>query len=95
MVVGDVKVRINQLNTTTRVTSPTKMSLHTSGWIRVYCGPDRSEFSCEDPSRMVHVASNSGTLDIVNSLNLSPAEYTLWVIDLPFCLLILLLSVQN
>lgn len=79
-VVSDVKVRINQLNTTSRVSSPTKMSVlwNINGWIRVYCGPDRSEFSCEDPSRMVHVASNSTTLEVAKDMAL-PAEYTLWV----------------
>ena len=78
---SDVKIRINQLNDTTKVTSPAKMSVlwNTSGWIRVYCGPDRSEFSCEDPSRMVHVASNSTTIEVVKDMAL-PVEYTLWVI---------------
>ncbi|XP_055544111.1 protein phosphatase PHLPP-like protein [Wyeomyia smithii] len=57
-----------------------KMSLlwNTSGWIRVYCGPDRSDVSLEDPSRMIHVVTTSTTLDVVKDMNL-PMEYTLWV----------------
>ncbi|XP_029727244.2 protein phosphatase PHLPP-like protein [Aedes albopictus] len=57
-----------------------KMSLlwNTSGWIRVYCGPDRSDVSCEDPSRMVHVITTATTLDVVKDMDL-PMEYTLWV----------------
>ncbi|EDS43775.1 conserved hypothetical protein [Culex quinquefasciatus] len=57
-----------------------KMSLlwNTSGWIRVYCGPDRSAVSCEDPSRMVHVITTATTLDVVKDMDL-PMEYTLWV----------------
>ncbi|KAL1400643.1 hypothetical protein pipiens_007265 [Culex pipiens pipiens] len=56
-----------------------KMSLlwNTSGWIRVYCGPDRSAVSCEDPSRMVHVITTATTLDVVKDMDL-PMEYTLW-----------------
>lgn len=59
-----------------------KMSLlwNTSGWIRVYCGPDRSDVSCEDPSRMVHVITTATTLDVVKDMDL-PMEYTLWVRD--------------
>lgn len=57
-----------------------KMSLlwNTSGWIRVYCGPDRSDVSGEDPSRMVHVITTATTLDVVKDMDL-PMEYTLWV----------------
>lgn len=57
-----------------------KMSLlwNTSGWIRVYCGPDRSDVSCEDPSRMVHVITTATTLDVVKDMDL-PLDYTLWV----------------
>ncbi|XP_055636065.1 protein phosphatase PHLPP-like protein [Toxorhynchites rutilus septentrionalis] len=57
-----------------------KMSLlwNTSGWIRVYCGPDRSDVSCEDPSRMVHVSTTATTLDVVKDMDL-PMDYTLWI----------------
>ncbi|XP_058452198.1 protein phosphatase PHLPP-like protein [Malaya genurostris] len=57
-----------------------RMSLlwNTSGWIRVYCGPDRSDVSCEDPSRMVHVVTTATTLDVVKDMDL-PMDYTLWV----------------
>ncbi|XP_058825668.1 protein phosphatase PHLPP-like protein [Topomyia yanbarensis] len=60
--------------------SQSRMSLlwNTSGWIRVYCGPDRSDVSCEDPSRMVHVTTTATTLDVVKDLDL-PMDYTLWV----------------
>lgn len=79
---GDVKVKINQLNQTNVASvSPTKTaspSWNASGWIRIYCGPDRSEFSCEDPNRMVMVYANSTTLEIVKDMGL-PADYTLWI----------------
>uniref|UniRef100_A0A182WGX8 PPM-type phosphatase domain-containing protein n=1 Tax=Anopheles minimus TaxID=112268 RepID=A0A182WGX8_9DIPT len=57
-----------------------KMSLlwNTSGWLRIYCGPDRSEISAEDRSRMIHVVTTATTLDVVKDMNL-PADYTLWV----------------
>uniref|UniRef100_A0A6E8VYW2 PPM-type phosphatase domain-containing protein n=1 Tax=Anopheles coluzzii TaxID=1518534 RepID=A0A6E8VYW2_ANOCL len=57
-----------------------KMSLlwNTSGWLRVYCGPDRSEISAEDRSRMIHVVTTATTLDVVKDMNL-PGDYTLWV----------------
>lgn len=79
---GDVKVKINQLNQTNIASvSPSKSaspSWNASGWIRIYCGPDRSEFSCEDPNRMVMVYANSSTIEIVKDMGL-PADYTLWV----------------
>lgn len=79
---GDVKVKINQLNQANVASvSPSKSSSpswNASGWIRIYCGPDRSEFSCEDPNRMVMVYANSTTLEIVKDMGL-PADYTLWV----------------
>lgn len=58
----------------------TKMSLlwNSSGWIRVYCGPDRSDLTCDDPSRMVHVLSNSNTTDVIRDMDL-PTEYTIWL----------------
>uniref|UniRef100_A0A182NEV3 PPM-type phosphatase domain-containing protein n=1 Tax=Anopheles dirus TaxID=7168 RepID=A0A182NEV3_9DIPT len=57
-----------------------KMSLlwNTSGWLRIYCGPDRSEISAEDRSRMIHVVTTATTLDVVKDMNL-PGDYTLWV----------------
>lgn len=79
---GDVKVKINQLNQTNVASvSPSKAAVpswNSSGWLRVYCGPDRSEFSCEDPNRMVMVYANSSTLEIVKDMGL-PADYTLWI----------------
>lgn len=80
---GDVKVKINQLNQTTNVASVSiskadTPSWNASGWIRIYCGPDRSEFSCEDPNRMVMVYANSTTIEIVKDMGL-PADYTLWI----------------
>lgn len=54
------------------------MLWNTTGWIRVHCGPDRTDLSCDDPSRMVHVVSSATTKDIVNEMDL-PEEYTLWV----------------
>jgi hypothetical protein len=83
---GDIKLKINQLNQTNVATniasvSPSKCaspSWNASGWIRIYCGPDRSEFSCEDPNRMVMVYANSTTLEIVKDMGL-PGDYTLWV----------------
>lgn len=56
----------------------TKMLWNTSGWIRVYCGPDRFEISCDDPSRMIHVASTATTNDVIRDMDL-PSEYTIWV----------------
>ncbi|XP_053676152.1 protein phosphatase PHLPP-like protein [Anopheles nili] len=57
-----------------------KMSLlwNTSGWLRIYCGPDRSEISADDRSRMIHVVTTATTLDVVKDMNL-PGDYTLWV----------------
>ncbi|XP_052864489.1 protein phosphatase PHLPP-like protein [Anopheles cruzii] len=57
-----------------------KMSLlwNTSGWLRIYCGPDRSEITSEDRSRMIHVVTTATTLDVVKDMNL-PGDYTLWV----------------
>lgn len=79
---GDIKLKINQLNQANVASvSPSKTaspSWNASGWIRIYCGPDRSEFSCEDPNRMVMVYANSTTLEIVKDMGL-PGDYTLWV----------------
>lgn len=85
---GDViKNKINQLNQANVASvSPSKASTtslaatpwNLSGWIRIFCGPDRSEFSCEDPNRMVLVYSTSTTNEIVKEMAL-PGEYTLWV----------------
>lgn len=83
---GDVKNKINQLNQanvasvspSSKSTSSPINSMNSSGWIRIFCGPDRSEFSCEDPNRMVLVYSNSSTTEIVKEMAL-PADYTLWV----------------
>lgn len=49
-----------------------------TGWIRIYCGPDRSEMTCEDPSRVVHVASIANTAEVVKDMDL-PNEFTIWV----------------
>uniref|UniRef100_T1GPS7 PHLPP-like RA domain-containing protein n=1 Tax=Megaselia scalaris TaxID=36166 RepID=T1GPS7_MEGSC len=48
------------------------------GWIRVFCGPDRSDLLTIEPSRMVRCSVHTTTKDIVKCLNL-PKEYTLWV----------------
>lgn len=72
---SDVKDKINQLNQVALIASP---SWNASGWIRIYCGPDRSEFSCDDPNRMVMVDANSMTIEIVKDMGL-PADYTLWL----------------
>ncbi|KAG5675862.1 hypothetical protein PVAND_005730 [Polypedilum vanderplanki] len=57
--------------------SSTASTWNSSGWIRVYCGPDRSEISIEDPNRMVMVYSNSTTSEVVKDMGL-PSDYTLW-----------------
>lgn len=83
---NDVKIKINQLNQLNMVTTPSTTtstksmspSWNSSGWLRIYCGPDRSEISIEDPNRMVMVYANSTTTEIVKDMGL-PAEYTLWV----------------
>lgn len=49
-----------------------------TGWIRVFCGPDRSDLLTIEPSRMVRCSVNTSTQDIIKCLNL-PKEYTLWV----------------
>lgn len=49
-----------------------------AGWIRVFCGPDRSDLLTIEPSRMVRCSANTTTRDIIKCLNL-PKEYTLWV----------------
>lgn len=80
--IADVKGNINQLNQVNVASvSPSKsasLSWNASGWIRIYCGPDRSEFSCEDPNRMVMVYANSTTIEIVKDMGL-PGDYTLWL----------------
>jgi hypothetical protein len=63
-----------------------------SGWIRVYCGPDRSELCCEDPSRMVHVTSDASTNDVIKDMDL-PREFTLWVCFCLRCLVIIGFSI--
>lgn len=86
---NDVKIKINQLNQTNVASvSPSKSkapqppvnqtSWNATGWIRIYCGPDRSEISIEDPNRMVMVYANSTTTEVVKDMGL-PADYTLWV----------------
>lgn len=57
-----------------------KMTLmwNTSGWIRVYLGTDRSDISCEDPNKMLHVNTETQTMDIIKDMTL-PDGYTLWV----------------
>lgn len=80
---GDVKIKINQLNHANIASVPPSSksaspSWNASGWIRIYCGPDRSEYSCEDPNRMVMVYANSTTIEVVKDMGL-PSDYTLWV----------------
>lgn len=87
---SDVKIKINQLNQTNVASvSPSKSKApqppvnvpstwNANGWIRIYCGPDRSEISIEDPNRMVMVYANSTTTEVVKDMGL-PADYTLWV----------------
>ena len=87
---NDVKIKINQLNQTnvasvqpsTKSKAPlppvTSTNWNATGWIRIYCGPDRSEISIEDPNRMVMVYANSTTNEVVKDMGL-PADYTLWV----------------
>lgn len=88
MKTGDViKNKINQLNQANVASVSPSKALTTSlaaapqnasGWIRIFCGPDRSEFASEDPNRMVLVYSSSTTNEIVKEMAL-PGEYTLWV----------------
>lgn len=75
---NDVKIKINQLKQSngTKAMS-TSTPWNSSGFIRVYCGPDRSEISIEDPNRMVNVYATSTTIEIVKDMGLPP-EYTLW-----------------
>jgi PH domain/leucine-rich repeat-containing protein phosphatase len=49
-----------------------------SGWFRIFCGPDRSEISIEDPNRMLLIYSNSTVSDVIKELGL-PNDYTIWV----------------
>lgn len=75
---NDVKIKINQLNQSNGTKSiSTSTPWNSSGFIRIYCGPDRSEISIEDPNRMVNVYATSTTLEIVKDMGLPP-EYTLW-----------------
>lgn len=64
------------------LTSPNivKMTLmwNQSGWIRIYLGEDRSDISCEDPNKMLHVNTETQTMDIIKDMCL-PDGYTLWV----------------
>lgn len=88
---NDVKIKINQLNQTnvasvqpsTKSKAPppppvASTNWNATGWIRIYCGPDRSEISIEDPNRMVMVYANSTTSEVVKDMGL-PADYTMWV----------------
>lgn len=77
--INRTKIKIDSENAV-NITSSTKMALlwNTSGWIRVYLGTDRSDISCEDPNKMVHIASDSSTYDVVKDMDI-PEEYTLWV----------------
>ncbi|GAB0089409.1 Protein phosphatase PHLPP-like protein [Sergentomyia squamirostris] len=49
-----------------------------TGWIRVFCGPDRTDISCDDPSRMVHVVATTSVEQVVSDMDL-PADYTIWL----------------
>lgn len=77
--INRTKIKIDSENAV-NITSSTKMALlwNTSGWIRVYLGTDRSDISCEDPNKMVHISSDSSTYDVVKDMDI-PEEYTLWV----------------
>ena len=72
---SDVKIKINQLKQSSNSTKSTPWN--SSGFIRVYCGPDRSDISIEDPNRMVNVYITSTTIEVVKDMGLPP-EYTLW-----------------
>lgn len=78
---NDVKLKINQLNPPNKIKPSTNIltstSWNSSGFIRVYCGPDRSEISIEDPNRMVNVYATSTTVEVVKDMGL-PADYTIW-----------------
>lgn len=49
-----------------------------TGWIRVFCGPDRSDIAQDDPSRMVNVLTSSSVEQVVSDMDL-PVDYTLWL----------------
>jgi hypothetical protein len=78
---NDVKMKINQLNqvNVSKASNNTISSnlWNSSGFLRIYCGPDRSEISIEDPNRMVNIYSTSSTIEIVKDMGLPP-DYTLW-----------------
>lgn len=74
------KVKVSEEVVAEDVSNIVKMTLtwNTSGWIRVYLGTDRSDISCEDPNKMLHVNTDTQTMDIVKDMVL-PEGYTLWV----------------
>lgn len=78
---NDIKMKINHLNQNSTSnkssTNNNSVSWNSCGFIRIYCGPDRSEISIEDPNRMVNVYSTSTTIEIVKDMGLPP-DYTLW-----------------
>lgn len=74
-----VKNMITAINND-NVASVAKMTItwNASGWIRVYLGADRSDISCEDPNKMLHVTTETSSQEIVKDMKL-PDGYTLWV----------------
>lgn len=49
------------------------------GWIRIYCGPDRSDFHPDDdPNRILQVSLGDSAKEIAIAMDL-PVEYTIWL----------------
>lgn len=50
------------------------------GWIRIYCGPDRSDlYANDDPNRILQVNWNVSVKEITMGIMDLPLEYTIWL----------------
>lgn len=79
--VKKAKMKLESENNSINLMNLSNMKLlwNTNGWIRVFLGTDRSDLTCEDPNKMMHVTSDSTTSDVVRDMGL-PEGYTIWVI---------------
>lgn len=73
------KIKIDHENSI-NITNTSNITLmwNTNGWIRIFLGTDRSDLTCEDPNKMMHITAESKTEDIVKDMAL-PDGYTIWV----------------
>lgn len=58
--------------------SSSNTAVCTPGWIRVFCGPERSEYFDDDPNKVLQINHSDTAKHISIAMDL-PLEYTIWL----------------